>query len=266
MLKVSSKDQLIEYLDNPFLIKVENPEEKPQINNLIECFTTFQGEGPNMGQNMLLLRFKECNRMYNGCTCEYCDTAVKMRISQPFSLQIDVIQSQIDKHQCGLLITGGEPTFGSNLQDIVNLITYLDFRPYILQKKYINIKIESNGYKLYELRKKLRTIVQKCFINYIFSPKIFNDDDFTENIRILKLLTTVHNENDLYIKVVYTGNKLHDTFIEYILTTNLRNNIYLMPEGRTTNEVIKNTPIVLDAAEKYNTCFSSRLHLLHNFI
>ena len=48
---------------------------------LIENFLSFQGEGPDSGRIMMILRFKRCNRVEAGTPCYYCDTRVKMRIS-----------------------------------------------------------------------------------------------------------------------------------------------------------------------------------------
>ncbi len=47
----------------------------------IEVFITYQGEGPDSGQRMLLVRYKRCNR-----NCPWCDTEVKMRISHEFEI------------------------------------------------------------------------------------------------------------------------------------------------------------------------------------
>ena len=44
--------------------------------NLIENFVSWQGEGPDSGQAMIILRFKNCN-----LNCPWCDTKVKMRKS-----------------------------------------------------------------------------------------------------------------------------------------------------------------------------------------
>ena len=43
---------------------------------LIENFCSFQGEGPDVGRTMVILRFKTCN-----LNCPWCDTKVKMRAS-----------------------------------------------------------------------------------------------------------------------------------------------------------------------------------------
>jgi len=39
---------------------------------LIEVFTSFQGEGPDTGRSMLILRFKRCNRTSEGKSCPFC--------------------------------------------------------------------------------------------------------------------------------------------------------------------------------------------------
>jgi len=43
---------------------------------LIENFVSWQGEGPDSGKTMIILRFKTCDR-----NCSWCDTTVKMRIT-----------------------------------------------------------------------------------------------------------------------------------------------------------------------------------------
>ena len=39
-----------------------------------------------------------------------------------------------------------------------------------------------------------------------------------------------------------------------------------MPEGKTREELINNSPKVFDVAEKYKTNFSSRDHIIYGFI
>ena len=58
---------------------------------LIENFVSWQGEGPDSGQAMIILRFKSCN-----LRCPWCDTAVKMRISAEAPHSLSDIQKTED--------------------------------------------------------------------------------------------------------------------------------------------------------------------------
>ena len=98
---------------------------------LIECITTWQGEGPGSGQYMLLVRFKKCQ-----LKCSYCDTMIKMRNSVDGIFKISDLQKAINRIKGGLLITGGEPTMYN--EDVVNMLTMLT---------YNTANVETNGYK-----------------------------------------------------------------------------------------------------------------------
>ena len=90
---------------------------------LIEFFNwTWQGEAEDSGKKMLLLRFKHCNRAHgylekNGLTaCHFCDTLVKMNVIQEAEYSIKDIQTAIEANNLAVMISGGEPGFGLNLQ------------------------------------------------------------------------------------------------------------------------------------------------------
>ena len=57
---------------------------------LIENFVSWQGEGPDSGTTMIILRFKTCDRK-----CSWCDTSVKMRISSEAPYNLSDIQKTI---------------------------------------------------------------------------------------------------------------------------------------------------------------------------
>ena len=219
---------------------------------LIESFKTFQGEGPDAGRPMLILRFKDCNRR-----CLWCDTAVKMRISMQFEMSLRDIQEEINKTNCGLLITGGEPTFKQNLVQTIGLLTEL---------KYPIANVETNGHDLFNLLMKVSPIGKN--IKYIYSPKIFNKTEL--EIEKKRVITFQDNVN-VFVKLVYDKNfkDLLDDFLQYVITLdNIVSNhrLYLMPEGVTRVDLLRNAPDVFDACEKYNAAFSSREHIMYGFV
>ena len=81
----------------------------------------------------------------------------------------------------------------------------------------------------------------------------------------INLIDKIKDNDKVYIKLVYEG-EAQDILLNHLQSINFDNNrIWLMPEGKTLEELIKNSPIVFDAAEKYKTNFSSRNHIIYNF-
>lgn len=213
---------------------------------LIECFQSYQGEGPDTGKSMLIVRFKRCNR-----NCPWCDTNVKMRISVESEYDIQTLQSVIDDKKCGLLITGGEPTFNLNLSGTIDLINCIN-------TKYYNI--ETNGYGLIKL---IKDVNPEKNVKYILSPKLFNDKDFEFYIDLTKKLM---GNDKIYFKVVAEDRKPVHDYLKFLTSFNINERVYLMPEGKTKDELIANSPCVFDMCEKYKFNFSSREHIIYGFV
>lgn len=217
---------------------------------LIECFDSFQGEGPDSGHAMIILRFKTCNRK-----CPWCDTAVKMRISMEAPYKLSDLQKRIKKSYSGLLITGGEPTVERHFDETVMLLNELT---------YPIANVESNGYKLYDL---VMVVNKTKPVKFIYSPKIFNEQDLDDTLKTLESLSLFKN---VYLKIVYENNPLMIEFLK-ILSTKYQglqwdHRIWLMPEGVTRSDLIRNSEGVFDVCEKYKFNFSSRGHIIFGFV
>jgi len=224
--------------------------------NLIENFVTWQGEGPDSGRRMVLLRFKYCNK-----SCVWCDTKLKMRITAESKHTLEDIQTSIYENKAGILITGGEPTFDRHYDDCLTLLNEL---------VYPIANVETNGYKLDRLI--LETDIKKP-VRYIYSPKIFNETDFEIALDIVHRVV-IYNDN-VIIKLVYDGNRFMENFMSAISDTfslssrsqfTSSDKVWLMPEGATMEELIKNSGRVFDLCEKYNYNFSSRNHIIYGFV
>jgi 7-carboxy-7-deazaguanine synthase len=222
--------------------------------SLIENFVSWQGEGPDSGRRMIILRFKTCNKK-----CPWCDTSVKMRITPEASHNLKDIQNQIYSTQAGLMITGGEPTVEKHFDEAVLLLNELI---------YPIANVESNGYNLYELIKS----VKKQNVNYIFSPKIFNVTDYDFAIKTTSQLV---NNRNVSFKIVYDGSSIINDYLQELSTIlsiqsaspfMSSEKVWIMPEGTTREELIKNSEKVFDICEKYNFNFSSRNHIIFGFI
>jgi len=223
--------------------------------NVIEAITTWQAEGPDCGNRMFLLRFKHCNRSKeNGGrgNCPFCDTLVKMRCQNEMKIGIKDIQKIVSEENLGLMVTGGEPTYSTNLKQTIELINKVECRLF---------NIETNGYKLIEL---ISMINSEKNVHYIFSPKIFISDDLKE---IIKIVETIKDNPCVYIKLVYEQRDLLIKFLDYLQLIKFPNyRVYLMPEGSTRDTLLDHAPLVFDAAEKYKFNFSSREHIIYYFV
>lgn len=226
---------------------------------LIENMTTWQGEGPNAGKRVVLLRFKECDRVVHKNPCPYCDTLVKMRISANADYDYEDIQKELDSKKCGMLLTGGEPTYESNFNSTVYILSGLEY-PFI--------DVESNGYQLEGLIVFINSLNLSKNINYMFSPKFFTKEELNKTIDQTNKLVGLMKLNNIFIKIVYDeNNPLIEEYLDFLSTKEgINSNVYLMPEGKNKEEILKNCPRVFDACEYYNFNFSGREHIMYDFI
>ncbi len=218
---------------------------------LIENFVSWQGEGPDSGQAMIILRFKTCN-----LKCPWCDTSVKMRISAEAPYKLEDIQETIYEKRAGLLITGGEPTVNKHIDETAMLLNDLT---------YPIVNVESNGFQLEKL---IEMVNPTKPIRFIYSPKFFNLGK--EGILPIMDLSGRLLENDkVIIKVVYEKKSYINTYLEWLdseLKLEQSGKVWLMPEGVTRVDLIKNSEVVFNACEKYKFNFSSRSHIIFGFV
>jgi organic radical activating enzyme len=213
----------------------------------IQIFNSFQGECVDSGKRMLLIRYKRCNR-----NCPWCDAQSLMRNSAELETTIGDIQQIIDETNNGLLITGGEPFFNLNKFSTINLINKINALLY---------NVETNGC---ELESALKEINKKKNVKFILSPKLFDEKDL---VFYFDLVNKLVNDERVYIKLVYENSENNNKFMNYLNEIKFPNErIYLMPEGVTIDQLITNSKIVFDAAEKFKVNFSSRDHIIYNFL
>jgi organic radical activating enzyme len=215
-----------------------------------ECIITHQGEGCNSGVRVLLLRFKECSRKI---PCYFCDTQEKLNNSKEFLMTIQELQNLLDNFKVGLLISGGEPSLTTeNNDNFFQTILMLN------SLKYHTANVESNGFKLIELIEK----VNNSNVNFMYSPKIFSENGLNEEIEKSKVLIKHPN---VFFKIVFPGDINVENYLKYISFLGINDRIFLMPEGKTKDSILKSAKDTLKACKIYQVNFSSRDHIIYDF-
>ena len=216
--------------------------------SLIECIVTWQGESADCGRRMLLCRFKYCNRV-----CHFCDTLTKMRVQQEAQFSLGQLQKILNDEKCSLMISGGEPGFENQFAQTLLMLNSLI---------YPLANVETNGLRLSEF---IKEVDPSKNIKFIYSPKFFSNTELEQELINFK---RVYKDPRVYIKLVYEDNGLCNQFLDNIVFRYKMDpiRIYLMPQGKTKEDLYKNAGIVFDAAEKYKVNFSSRTHLIYDFI
>lgn len=225
---------------------IDNVDKDNKFIKLIELGNTWQGEGPYTGRQMVLARFKKCNRQ-----CPFCDTNVKMRTAYEGFFSINDINKALEKTR-GLMITGGEPTLEDNYNQAISMIENCD---------YEICNVETNGYNLLKM---IKDTEDNCDVKFIYSPKIFNEIDYEEALNLLK---PVLDDDRIYFKIVITNSeKLKNYVVELSKRCISKSRIYLMAQGLTKEEITQNWDRCIEMADKYNCNLSSRMHIVHGFI
>lgn len=225
---------------------------------LVEVANTWQGEGPDVGRQMLIARFKYCNRY-----CKFCDTWIKMKTSAEGSYSIEDINKALEKTR-GLMLTGGEPTFNSTDEKITNLTQTLQMLEFC---DYQVVNIETNGCDIEGLFDGIWKIPSNGLkeIRVMYSPKIFDAKDYENEIE--KTSRIINKYSNLYFKIVADGNTWSEKYIRALAPIcQNKGRIYLMPLGVTPEEITKNWKYCIDMADEMGVNLSTRMHIMNQFV
>lgn len=238
------------------------------------CPITWQGEGPNTGRLVTLVRFKKCN-----LNCSFCDTKALMT-APPISLRFVDLMRAVLKTGC-LLITGGEPLgVKVNAEATVRMATALKAANALYHRGF-SIEIETNAIScpVQELRDLIELKIPLFISCGIKWPTRDGDkaihlaQDIKAFLQVLKE-AGVH-ENPL-VKVAFkllwpepaAAGLIFPETVQRVLAEdkdNLIKSVWMMPLGHTKELVLTNAPAALEIARMFGFGFSPRLHILHDF-
>ena len=181
--------------------------------NIIEIFSSIQGEGKYVGCRQIFIRLADCN-----LKCKYCDTNFKPpqycevktadnllynTIDNPVSVESVVkavkhIMSSEPIHS--ISFTGGEP------------LMHADFIKALSSEINVKIFLETNG-TLYDELKRIIDCIDIISMD-IKLPSATNVDLFDKHYQFMQTAKT----KDLYTKIVISGETLRDEFVSAVNT------------------------------------------------
>ena len=220
--------------------------------HIAECFCdTIQGENFT-GNPAVFLRLQGCS-----LNCNWCDTTEVWRQGNPYTIneiielweKTDVIDRLMNGHH--LVITGGSPLLQqSSLCELIDrIIENYGFRPIIeIENECVLIP----SYHMIHL--------VDCWNN---SPKLKNcgvKDIFRYIPEAIKKVAQL--DNSWFKFVIMNEDDWFEIEHDFLLPGLINaDQIILMPEGATREELQKNYQMVVDLAVKYNVKFTDRLHV-----
>lgn len=225
--------------------------------NVSEIFYSIQGEGPLIGWPSIFVRFSGCNLRCqwgkNKCDTPYTswNPEVNMRTIQDV---VEIIGLLSEKHECdNIIITGGEPTI-QNLDPLCDILR---------QQGYLQ-SIETNG---------TGSIPEQIDL-IVCSPKLSDSTPeqepqktlHTKNRKLFLQNDALRRDNEsVFFKFVIEPKTSHVILqeIEEIIDHFgiRRNQIYLMPQGVTKEELDRNSLVAAEIAKRLTVNFSPRLHI-----
>lgn len=227
--------------DGSFILKVS------------ECFTdSIQGEGITAGIASTFLRLQRCT-----LSCNFCDTTEVWRQGNEYSVEEllgiweekGVINSL--KEGQHLIITGGSPLLQDNA--IVDLL--------------VHFKVNYSFKPFTELENEVVLFPSEPLLKYVDlwnnSPKLSNSE-MRKSIRYKPDIIQFMSENTNSIfKFVISKKEDWEEVVSDFLEPNLvkRNQVILMPEGSTREQLRRSYPIVFDLATKYQIRMCDRFQI-----
>ena len=228
-----------------------------------EIFDTIQGEGRNMGRHTAFIRLSECNQ-----SCSWCDTpqtwafteekaavhdteTIYSKLDWQVQKEVeDIVEQVYAANQESVVITGGEPLMQQNA--VINLIKGLKEK-----NPDYHAELETAGTIL--IKDELLELLDQ--INC--SPKIANSGNLLNKRRKPKALQKLAEAEKTDFKFVVTKEEDVEEILELVELSGISNDrVFLMPEGRTPEEIQAHSVMVGDLVKKHGFNMTTRLHIL----
>lgn len=228
-----------------------------------EIFDTIQGEGRNIGTPVVFARLSGCNLQ-----CSWCDTPYTWaftdrlaekhdegltydRGGEQVEVQVGDAIDQISGYSIKrAVITGGEPMLQQ--KGVLKLVKGLKEK----EEDYW-VEIETNG-TIAPSQELIDEVGQ-----FNVSPKLANSGNMPNKRRKDEALEAFVLSDKADFKFVVSGPDDITEILELVLDHQIPpQKVFLMPEGRTEEEVTKHTQELVELAKAYNFNVTTRLHVL----
>ena len=214
-----------------------------KLNGNPEIFESIQGEGRNIGQEVMFIRLK-------GCTlhCGFCDTKDSWDPKCPLNegtskMTVEELSERINNSdRKRVVITGGEPL--------------LQQKELVLLPRDKAYEIETSGTVMPS--EKMVIMVDQWNI----SPKLSNSDNSKEERFKPQILSFFSSLDNADFKFVVGQEEDIEEVLEIVTSISIRpEHVLLMPLGQTMEELAKSEPVVNKLSQKYGFQKTDRLHI-----
>lgn len=243
---------------------------------IVEIFgNTLQGEGPRL-RPAIFIRTGLCNFTCSGFGCERaapdgtlvigCDTiqAVSKKFKNTWDYYSDFnqivervkpfIHPNPDVPKADIIITGGEPLLHWENKTFQQMLEYYVTRGH-------KVTIESNGSKIPVFD---RPYQHKLMFS--LSVKLSNSGEpKKKRINIPAIQQIMDNTEGSYLKFVVNPqewDEIQKEIFEILTALPTWVDVFLMPQGATTEDQLKNMPFVFEKCAELGFAFSPRIHIL----
>lgn len=211
---------------------------------------TIQGEGINAGKPATFIRLQGCT-----LTCTWCDTLDVWPHGNEYSFEevLDLLQPFVENYRTGqqhIVLTGGSP-----LKQQHRLLAFIKAFEHTF-----------GFYPVVEVENEVILLPYTHFCPYVHywnnSPKLSNSGmKHKSRVKpvVLQFMSRLRNS---WFKFVVSGQEdwteIADDFLPYIK----KEQIILMPEGQTQEELAKTRGIVVEMAIQHQVRYMDRLHVV----
>jgi len=231
------------------------------LNGEPEIFHTIQGEGKNLGKPSIFLRTSLCNLHCFWCDTDYTwnweGTPFETTSNKKFSKEqyiievplVEVYNRFLEIPCTNIVLTGGEPMM--HQKDLIQLMSLLKNE----NKDYF-FEVETNGTLLPS--NEFESLINQ----YNVSPKLNNSKNpLSKRLKDkpLRYFSTAEKANFKF--VISEKDDLTEVLKiidDYKITAD---KVYLMPEGKTRQELSEKQRSLVDICKKYNFNYTDRLHI-----
>lgn len=221
-----------------------------------DLFTSFQGEGPMAGKPSVFVRLRRCN-----LACTWCDTKYTWDATHPEYMDFQNLTPKdladqlsvmlYESAATNLVVTGGEPLLWRS--DLMTTFDLMELPPE-------TIEIETNG----TVAPLPAEYDRAYYIRYNVSPKLWHAGNLGRVVRDDKVIEVLAKRSSIF-KFVVSGERDYSEMQDWVKSLKQlgvsSSRVFLMPLGRTVEELNSRVHLVAEMAERLGVVATDRMHI-----